>query len=215
MIGWTCWMMVPLAAIGYGSQGKNAIRWLNGMHGVGSTNQGHVINQPHHETAASHTGSDGYKVICKHQWNDTSLQAAYIYGQGLYYVIIVVIIGYLTTRNVHLLGSGLFGYPMVDIVVGYSRELLVIWCLVEVYKVTAMIVESCQPWGRVFISFGGGNLSCISGGWLLYQATGDFSEDCQPLHVSYEWTVSATRNSIHIVGVISSFILSSGASRYR
>ncbi|KAJ8652924.1 hypothetical protein O0I10_011458 [Lichtheimia ornata] len=115
----------------------------------------------------------------------------------------------------NLLGSGLFGYPMVDIVVGYSRELLVIWCLVEVYKVTAMIVESCQPWGRVFISFGGGNLSCISGGWLLYQTTGDFSEDCQPLHVSYEWTVSATRNSIHIVGVISNFIPSSGASGYR
>ncbi|KAJ8659283.1 hypothetical protein O0I10_004997 [Lichtheimia ornata] len=43
--------MVPLAATGYGSQSKNAV-WLAQC-----------------ETAAAHTGSDGYKVICKHQWN--------------------------------------------------------------------------------------------------------------------------------------------------
>ncbi|KAJ8654294.1 hypothetical protein O0I10_009989 [Lichtheimia ornata] len=29
--------------------------------------------------------------------------------------VYLIEVGYLTTRNVHLLGSGLFGYPMVDI----------------------------------------------------------------------------------------------------
>ncbi|KAJ8652966.1 hypothetical protein O0I10_011347 [Lichtheimia ornata] len=43
--------MVPLAATGYGSQNKNAV-WLAQC-----------------ETAAAHSGSDGYKVIYKHQWN--------------------------------------------------------------------------------------------------------------------------------------------------
>ncbi|KAJ8661381.1 hypothetical protein O0I10_002647 [Lichtheimia ornata] len=35
------------------------------------------------------------------------------------------------------------------------------------------------------------------------------------MNVFYEWIVSATSNSIHIVGAISSFIPSSGSSRYR
>ncbi|KAJ8654269.1 hypothetical protein O0I10_010091 [Lichtheimia ornata] len=48
-----------------------------------------------------------------------------------------------------------------------------------------------------------------------YQATGDFSGECQPMNVFYECIVSATNNSIHFVGVISSFIPSSGFSRYR
>ena len=43
--------------------------WLNGMHGIGSTKQNLLINQPYQKTAAAHTGSDGYKVICKHRWN--------------------------------------------------------------------------------------------------------------------------------------------------
>ncbi|CDH53281.1 predicted protein [Lichtheimia corymbifera JMRC:FSU:9682] len=44
-----------------------------------------------------------------------------------------------------------------------------------------------------------------------YQATGSFSEGCQPMHVD----CSATSNNIHVVGVISSFVQSSGSSRYR
>ncbi|KAJ8651322.1 hypothetical protein O0I10_013186 [Lichtheimia ornata] len=52
-------------------------------------------------------------------------------------------------------------------------------------------------------------------GVVGYQATGDFSGECQPMNVFYEWIVSATNNSIHIVGSISSFIPSSGSSRYR
>ncbi|CDH53728.1 predicted protein [Lichtheimia corymbifera JMRC:FSU:9682] len=39
--------------------------WLNGMHGVGSTNQDWLINVPYRETAAAHTGSDEYQAICR------------------------------------------------------------------------------------------------------------------------------------------------------
>ncbi|KAJ8661355.1 hypothetical protein O0I10_003107 [Lichtheimia ornata] len=96
----------------------------------------------------------------------------------------------------------------------HCRELLVFWCF-GVYKITAMIAkyyESCQPWGNVYV-FGGVNLYCVSGGWL--PATGDFSGECQSMNVFYEWIVSATNNSMHIFGAISSFIPSSGSSRYR
>ncbi|CDH61269.1 predicted protein [Lichtheimia corymbifera JMRC:FSU:9682] len=38
-----------------------------GTYSIGSANQGLLVNEAHNETAAEHTGSDGYKVICKHQ----------------------------------------------------------------------------------------------------------------------------------------------------
>ncbi|KAJ8663049.1 hypothetical protein O0I10_001226 [Lichtheimia ornata] len=92
----------------------------------------------------------------------------------------------------------------------HCRELLVFWCF-GVYKITAMLAKYsmgkclCLLVSSIVISF------LVVG----YQATGDFSEECPPLQVSYEWIVSATSNSIHIVGSISSFIPSSGSSRYR
>ncbi|KAJ8651786.1 hypothetical protein O0I10_012633 [Lichtheimia ornata] len=141
--------------------------------------------------------------------SEEPLQAAYIYGQVLYHVIIAVTIDYLTTRNVGLLGSSLFEYPMVDVVVVYSRDLLVFWCLVEVYKATAMIANYGEDYLYFWV------VSTFIGSRVVgYQATSDFSGECQPMHVFYEWIVSATNNNIYIVGVISSFIPSSGASRY-
>ncbi|KAJ8651626.1 hypothetical protein O0I10_012815 [Lichtheimia ornata] len=90
----------------------------------------------------------------------------------------------------------------------HCRELLVFWCF-GVYKITAMIANH----GEVFMSLVVSTF--IASRVVGYQATGDFSGECQPMNVFYEWIVSATINSIHIVGVISSFIPSSGSSRYR
>ncbi|KAJ8658829.1 hypothetical protein O0I10_005556 [Lichtheimia ornata] len=50
-------------------------------------------------------------------------------------------------------------------------------------------------------------------GWLVTKQWAISLENVS--QVFYEWIVSATNNSIHIVGSISSFIPSSGSSRYR
>ncbi|KAJ8660804.1 hypothetical protein O0I10_003447 [Lichtheimia ornata] len=87
----------------------------------------------------------------------------------------------------------------------HCRELLVFWCF-GVYKITAMIANH----GEVFMSLVVSTF--IASRVVGYQATGDFSGECQPMNVFYEWIVSATSNSIHIVGSTSSFIPSSGFS---
>ncbi|CDH58426.1 predicted protein [Lichtheimia corymbifera JMRC:FSU:9682] len=78
----------------------------------------------------------------------------------------------------------------------HCREPLVFWCL-GVYKITAKIAK----YYSILIP------SLLVG----CQATGDFSERCQSMHVD----CSATSNSIHIVGVISSLIPRPGSSRYQ
>ncbi|KAJ8660924.1 hypothetical protein O0I10_003146 [Lichtheimia ornata] len=52
-------VMVPLAATGYGSQSKNAVRWLNGTHDIGSTTQDLLINKLYNGTAAAQYGWHG------------------------------------------------------------------------------------------------------------------------------------------------------------
>ncbi|KAJ8651342.1 hypothetical protein O0I10_013158 [Lichtheimia ornata] len=90
----------------------------------------------------------------------------------------------------------------------YCRELLVFWCF-GAYKSTVNHVSHGEMLMSLVVS------TFIASRVLGYQATGDFSGECQPMNVFYEWIVSATNNSIHIVGCISSFIPSSGSSRYR
>ncbi|CDH59868.1 predicted protein [Lichtheimia corymbifera JMRC:FSU:9682] len=92
----------------------------------------------------------------------------------------------------------------------HCRELLVFWCL-QVYKITSVSHASHKEEKRLYLLVPSIFIPFLVVG---HQATGDFSEGCQAMHVSCGWIVSATSNSIHIVGVISSFISSSGASRY-
>ncbi|KAJ8654760.1 hypothetical protein O0I10_009651 [Lichtheimia ornata] len=56
------------------------------MYGVGSTMQDHLINEPYNETAAAHTGSDEYKVICKHQWNGIGNTSRLSFGDYYYHI---------------------------------------------------------------------------------------------------------------------------------
>ncbi|KAJ8653342.1 hypothetical protein O0I10_010993 [Lichtheimia ornata] len=84
----------------------------------------------------------------------------------------------------------------------HCRELLVFWCF-GVNHVSH---------GEVFMSLVVSTF--IASRVVGYQATGDFSGESQPMNF-YEWIVSATSNSMHTIGAISSFIPSSGSSRYR
>ncbi|CDH57455.1 predicted protein [Lichtheimia corymbifera JMRC:FSU:9682] len=64
-LAWIRWMTVPLAASRYGSQSKNVI-WLAQW-----------------ETAAAHTGSDGYKVVCKHQEMVLAIPRGTVHHSGI------------------------------------------------------------------------------------------------------------------------------------
>ncbi|KAJ8660868.1 hypothetical protein O0I10_003512 [Lichtheimia ornata] len=68
----------------------------------------------------------------------------------------------------------------------HCRELLVFWCF-GVNHVSH---------GEVFMSLVVSTF--IASRVVGYQATGDFSGECQPMNVFYEWSVSAKSNSIHI-----------------
>ncbi|CDH52628.1 predicted protein [Lichtheimia corymbifera JMRC:FSU:9682] len=58
--GWYLWQQQDMDL-----KARTLHGWLNGMHGVGSTVQDHLINVPYRETAAAPTGSDEYQAICR------------------------------------------------------------------------------------------------------------------------------------------------------
>lgn len=63
IVAWAPWMIVPMAAKRYWSQSKDAVHWVNGTYGIGSTMQDWLTNETYSETRSPHIGLDGYQVI--------------------------------------------------------------------------------------------------------------------------------------------------------
>ncbi|KAJ8659066.1 hypothetical protein O0I10_005104 [Lichtheimia ornata] len=142
------------------------------MRGIGSTKQNMLINEPCNETAAAPTGWHGYTVfiggkdaIEKYHKREDGISIDALHRVDPQESTGTMTFLWLCALIIILHPDGLFGskYAGNDCVIqrDHCRELLVFWCF-GVYKITAMIANH----GEAFMSFGGVNLYCVSGGWL-------------------------------------------------